>query len=65
MIIAFVAYMNDRYGASHYTREIKKFYQNLGVKYDKILPVIDNGKFVYEGKCNSCLLYPSDAADEL
>ncbi|MCM1231661.1 MAG: hypothetical protein NC489_16205 [Ruminococcus flavefaciens] len=53
MIIAFVTYMNDRYGASHYTREIKKFYQNLDVKYDKILPVIDNGKFIYEGKSSS------------
>lgn len=50
MIIAFLTCMNDRYGANHYTREIKNFYQNLGVKYDKNLPVIDNGKFVYEGK---------------
>lgn len=49
ILIAFVAYMNDRYGANHYTRELKKFYQNLGIKYDEILPVIDNGKFVYEG----------------
>ncbi len=49
MLIAFVTCMNDRYGANHYTREIKNFYQNLGVKYNKILPVIDDGKFVYEG----------------
>lgn len=49
MMIAFVTYMNDRYGESHYTREIKKFYHSLGVKYDGILPVIDDGKFVYEG----------------
>lgn len=52
ILIAFVTYMNDRYGASHYTREIKKFYQNLGLKYDKILPVIDNGKFIYERNNN-------------
>ncbi|MCM1362236.1 MAG: hypothetical protein NC235_10070 [Clostridiales bacterium] len=49
MMISFVAYMNDRYGESHYTREIKKFYHSLGVKYDGILPVLDDGKFVYEG----------------
>ena len=49
MLIAFVTYMNDRYGENHYTREIRKFYQNLGVKYDKILPVINDGKFVYVG----------------
>ena len=49
MLIAFVTYMNDRYGENHYTREIRKFYQNLGVKYDKILPVINDGKFVYAG----------------
>lgn len=49
MLIAFVTYMNDRYGESHYTREIKKFYHSLGLKYDRILPVLDDGKFVYEG----------------
>lgn len=49
MMIAFVTYMNDRYGESHYTREIKKFYHSLEVKYDGILPVLDDGKFVYEG----------------
>ena len=48
MLISFVTYVNDRYGESHYTREIKKFYQSLGVKYNRILPVVDNGKFVYE-----------------
>lgn len=53
MIISFVTYMNDKYGASHYTREIKKFYQNIGIKYDKILPVFDNGKFIYEEKSSS------------
>ena len=49
MMIAFVTYMNDRYGESHYIREIKKFYHSLEVKYDGILPVLDDGKFVYEG----------------
>lgn len=49
LLIAFVTYMNDKYGANHYTREIKKFYENIGIKYNKILPVIDDGKFVYEG----------------
>ena len=49
MLIAFVTSMNDRYGANHYTREIKNFYQNIGIKYDKILPVIKDGKFVYVG----------------
>lgn len=48
MLIAFVTYMNDRYGESHYTREIKKFYHSLGVKYNGILPVLDDGQFVYE-----------------
>lgn len=48
ILIAFVTYMNDRYGANHYTREIKNFYQNIGVKYEKILPVIENGNFVRE-----------------
>jgi len=61
MLIAFVTYMNDRYGTSHYTREIKKFYQNLGVKYDKILPVIDNEKFVYERKSCSA---PKNSVDK-
>ena len=27
-----VTYMNDRYGANHYTRELRKFYQNIGIK---------------------------------
>lgn len=49
MMISFITYMNDRYGESHYTREIKKFYHSLGVKYDGILPALDDGKFVYEG----------------
>lgn len=49
VLIVFVTYMNDRYGDSHYTREIKNFYENIGVKHNKILPVIENGKFVYEG----------------
>ena len=49
LLIAFVTYMNDRYGENHYTREIKKFYESVGIKYNKIMPVIDDGKFVYEG----------------
>lgn len=52
MLIAFITYMNDRYGANHYTREIKSFYQNIGVKYEKILPVIENGNFVREKSNN-------------
>lgn len=48
VLIAFVIYMNDKYGDNHYTREIKKFYENIGIKYNKILPVVDDGKFVYE-----------------
>ena len=35
VIISLVTYMNDRYGANHYTRELKKFYQNIGIKYEK------------------------------
>lgn len=53
VLIAFVTYMNDKYGDNHYTREIKKFYENIGIKYNKILPVVDDGKFVYEGVNNS------------
>lgn len=53
VLIAFVTYMNDKYGENHYTREIKKFYENIGIKYNKILPVVDDGKFVYEGVNNS------------
>lgn len=53
LLIAFVTYMNDRYGENHYTREIKKFYECIGIKYNKILPVIDDGKFVYKGINNS------------
>lgn len=53
VLIAFVIYMNDKYGDNHYTREIKKFYENIGIKYNKILPVVDDGKFVYEGVNNS------------
>ena len=53
LLIAFVTYMNDKYGDNHYTREIKKFYENIGIKYNKILPVVDDGKFVYEGVNNS------------
>lgn len=49
ILITFVTYMNDKYGENHYTREIKKFYESIGIKYNKILPVIDSGKFVYEG----------------
>lgn len=49
LLIAFVTYMNDKYGGNHYTREIRKFYENIGIKYDKILPVIEDEKFVYEG----------------
>lgn len=49
MMVSFVTYMNDRYGESHYTREIKKFYHSLEVKYDGILPVLNDGKFVYVG----------------
>lgn len=48
LLIAFVTYMNDKYGGNHYTREIKKFYESIGIKYNKILPVIDDGKFVHE-----------------
>lgn len=48
-LVAFITYMNDKYGNNHYTRELKNFYQNLGMKYNKILPVIENGKFVCEG----------------
>lgn len=53
VLIAFVTYMNDKYGDNHYTREIKKFYESIGIKYNKILPVMDNGKFIYEGINNS------------
>lgn len=53
VLIAFVTYMNDKYGDNHYTREIKKFYENIGIKYNKLLPVVDDGKFVYEGVNNS------------
>lgn len=49
VLIAFVTYMNDKYGDNHYTREIKKFYESIGIKYNKILPVINDGKFVHEG----------------
>lgn len=48
VLIVFVTYMNDKYDENHYTREIKKFYKNIGIKYNKILPVVDDGKFVYE-----------------
>ncbi|MDE5936335.1 MAG: hypothetical protein K2G83_02900, partial [Ruminococcus sp.] len=53
MMISFVTYMNDRYGDNHYTREIKKFYESIGINYNKILPVIDDGKFVYKRINNS------------
>lgn len=49
VLIAFVTYMNDKYGDNHYTRAIKKFYESIGIKYNKILPVINDGKFVHEG----------------
>ena len=48
MLIAFVTYMHERYGANHYIREIKKFYQELGIKHNHTLPVIENGRFVHE-----------------
>ena len=49
LLIAFVTYMKDRYDVNHYTREIKQFYQTIGVKYDKIIPVVDDGKFMDAG----------------
>lgn len=53
MLIAFVTYMHERYGANHYTREIKKFYQNLGVRYNHTLPVIEDGRFIHEEPVHS------------
>ena len=49
VIISLVTYMNDRYGANHYTRELKKFYRNIGIKYEKNIPIIENNKFVCTG----------------
>lgn len=63
LLIAFVTYMNDRYGANHYTREIKSFYQNIGVKYEKILPVIENGNFVREKANNPASCSTSEHKD--
>lgn len=53
MLIAFVTYMHERYGANHYTREIKKFYQNLGVRYNHTLPVIEDGRFIHDEPVHS------------
>jgi hypothetical protein len=53
VVISFIEYMNDRYGETHYTRELKKFYQRLGVKYEKAVPKIMNGKFIYDGDSSS------------
>lgn len=49
IVISFVEYMNSRYGETHYTRELKRFYNNLGVKYEKAVPIMDDGKFIFEG----------------
>ena len=42
LIIAFNSYMYDKYGESHYTREIAKFYNES----DKRFCVETNGKFL-------------------
>ena len=49
MIVSFVNYMNDRYGDDHYKREIRKFYQSIGVKCKNTIPVVEDDKFVYSG----------------
>lgn len=41
--------MSSRYGETHYTRELKRFYDNLRVKYEKAVPIMDDGKFIFEG----------------
>lgn len=52
MLIAFVTYMNDRYGDTHYIREIEKFYQKYNIKHKKRLPVIKDGGLCYERTIN-------------
>lgn len=45
--VAFAAYMRDNHGEGHYRNELKNFYKEKSIKYDKNLPVVDeNGRFV-------------------
>lgn len=48
VILAFVTYMSDRYGAKHYTNEIYSFYQSHSIKYEKKHPIIEDGTFLSE-----------------
>lgn len=53
MCINFVNYMNDRYGDDHYRREIKKFYQSIGLEYKNTVPIVENKKFIHSRTGNS------------
>ena len=49
IIVAFVDCMSSKYDRKHYTREVSRFYDKFSVKHNKLMPLIENGKFVVAG----------------
>lgn len=48
IILAFTAYMFDKYGGKHYTRELQKFYIANRIRFEKNHPIADHGSFIPE-----------------
>ena len=48
IILAFTAYMFDKYGSKHYTRELQKFYIANHIRFEKNHPITDHGSFIPE-----------------
>lgn len=51
---AFVSYMADEYGPTHYTRAIKKFCNYHGILYKKNVPLIEDAGFVCDLTNGNC-----------